>query len=189
MRRQLTATITAGVLVLAAAACDNSGSATPPPFTPSTAQTTTTTPSATPTSTGPDGAVEAYRQFIAATDVMARSGGEDVSGLRKWASGTMLGAELNQAATFKGRKWRSVGQQKVVWAKVLNVGTPGPNGEVNEVIVEACVDSSQAIASGPDGKPIRPANAPTQLVDRMKMVYASGAWKAAFPQSRKAGKC
>ncbi|ONI76691.1 hypothetical protein BWI15_05200 [Kribbella sp. ALI-6-A] len=120
---------------------------------------------------------------------MARSGGEDVTELRKWASGTMLGAELNQAATFKGRKWRSVGEQKVVWAKVLTLGTPGPNGEVNEAVVEACVDSSQAIASGPDGKPIRPANAPTQLVDRMKMVYASGAWKANFPQSRKAGKC
>jgi hypothetical protein len=188
MLRQVTA-VTTVVLALSLTACDggSSGSATPPPFTPSTVPPATTlTPSERPES---DGAVEAYRQFIAATDVMARSGGEDVTALRKYSSGTMLAAELNQAVTFKGRKWRSVGQQKVVRAKVVTTGTPGPDGAVNEVVVEACVDSSQAITTGPDGKPVRPANAPTQLIDQMKMVRAAGAWKADYPHSRKPGKC
>ncbi|GAA1509403.1 hypothetical protein GCM10009741_02830 [Kribbella lupini] len=189
MRRQVMAVTAAVVVALSLTACNggSSGSATPPPFTPSSVPpASSTTPSEHP---GSDGAVEAYRQFIAATDAMGRSGGADVTGLRKYSSGTMLAAELNQAATFKGRKWRSVGQQKVVRAKVLTTGTPGPDGAVNEVVVEACVDSSQAITTGPDGKPVRPANAPTQLVDQMKMVRVAGAWTANYPHSRKPGKC
>jgi hypothetical protein len=181
------ATITLAVVSILAA-CDNSpsGSATPPPFTPSSAPTT---PSSPGDSTAAADAVAAYRLFIAATDVMASSGGRDVSELQKHASGAMLGAELNQAATFKARKWHSVGTQKVVWAKALKIAPPNADGQVNEIVVQACVDSSHAIALTADGKKVRPPGAPTQLVDEMKMLRAGGVWKANFPQSRKAGKC
>ena len=56
----------------------------------------------------------AYRQFVAATDVSYASGGVNVAELKKYVSGVMLAAELNQADTFKGKKWHSVGTQQVV---------------------------------------------------------------------------
>ncbi len=119
---------------------------------------------------------------------MATSGGRDTSELRKYASGAMLGAELNQAATFKAQKWHSVGKQKVVWTKVLKIA-PQNSGRADEITVQACVDSSQAIALTTDGKKVRPPGTPTQLLDEMKMVRARDEWRANFPQSRRAGRC
>ena len=101
----------------------------------------------------------------------------------------MLGAELNQAATFRARKWHSVGHQKVVWARALKVGTATPDGQINDVTVQACVDSSQAVALTAEGKKVRPAGTATQMIDEMRMVRDAGIWKANYPQSRKAGKC
>jgi hypothetical protein len=188
-RRVLAAAITV-VLAATLTSCRGtpSGSATPPPFTP-TSVPTTPTPSSPGDPTTVADAVASYRLFIAATDVMASSGGRDVSELQKHASGAMLAAELNQATTFKAQKWHSVGKQKVVWAKALKIAPASADGQINEITVQACVDSSQAIALTADGKKVRPPGAPTQLVDEMKMLRAGGVWKANFPQSRKAGKC
>jgi hypothetical protein len=187
IRRALTL-ITTTTLATTLTAC-TPDSATPTPFTPSPAPTSapaTSVPGQAPEAAG---AVAAYRQYIAATDVMAASGGTNVTEVQKYASGVMLAAQLNQAATFRGRKWHSVGRVKVVWAKAMKVGPKTADGRINEIVVQACVDSSQAIALTADGKKVRPANAPTQLVDEMKMLRAKDGWKADYPQSRKAGKC
>lgn len=97
-------------------------------------------------------ASEAYRQFIAATDAAYSSGGVNVGGLKKYATGVMLKAELNQAEIFRGRKWHSVGRQQVVWVKPLTVGTADANGQINEVTVQACVDATTAPPSTRAGR-------------------------------------
>ena len=185
IRQALTLTITT---TLALTAC-TSGSATPTPFTPSAAPTSTPATSTPAQAPEAEAAVTAYRNYIAAADVMAASGGTNVTEIQKYASGVMLAAQLNQAATFRGRKWHSVGRVKVVWANAMKIGPKTADGQINEIVVQACVDSSQAIALTADGKKVRPANAPTQLVDEMKMLRAKDGWKADYPQSRKAWKC
>jgi hypothetical protein len=183
--------MTTALLAVTLTACDNdpAGSATPPPFTPSTAPTSSPTPSDPAQSTAVAEAVTAYGQFIAAIDVAGTSGGQNVSELKKFASGAMLGAELNQAATFRAQKWHSVGRQKVVWAKALKIGVPDAIGQIDDITVQACVDTSQAIALDAHGKKVRAPGAPTQLIDEMRMRRSQRVWKADFSQSRKAGKC
>jgi hypothetical protein len=183
---RLTAVTLAVGLTLTACDGNSGGSATPPPFTPSTPPTA---PTATPSPSAGADAVEAYRQFIAATDLAANSGGVDVSRIRQFASGAMLASELNQAATFRGNRWRSTGQQKVVWGKAVKIGPANSQGQITQVTVQACVDGSQAIAVDAAGKRIRPSTAPTQVIDQMRMVLAKGVWQANFPESRKGGKC
>jgi hypothetical protein len=188
LRRLATAALTATVATTLPA-CTN-GSATPPPFTPSSA---TPTPSSTPTESPQTAAVSAastaYRQFIAATDIAGASGGVDVTELKKTASGVMLGVELNQAETFRGKKWHSVGRQQVMWVKPLVVGKPDATGQVNDLTLQACVDSSRATAVDANGKSVKVPGTPTQIIDEMRMRRLQGTWKADYPQSRKAGKC
>ncbi|MEV0288630.1 hypothetical protein AB0H36_31310 [Kribbella sp. NPDC050820] len=135
------------------------------------------------------GASEAYRHFIAATDTAYASGGVNVGGLKKYATGVMLKAELNQAEIFRGRKWHSIGRQRVVWVKPLTVGTPDANGQINEVTVQACVDAATATAVDASGKSVKLPGTPTEAIDEMRMRRVQGAWKAEYPQSRKAGTC
>jgi hypothetical protein len=189
MLRRLAAALLTATVATTLPACDNS-SAQPPPFTPSAA---TPTPTSTATESAQAAAVSAasnaYRQFIAATDVTYASGGVNVAELKKHASGVMLAAELNQAATFRGKKWHSVGRQDVVWVKALTVGKPDASGQINDLTLQACVDSSKATAVDANGKSVKVPGTPTQSIDEMRMRRVQGAWRADYPQSRRAGTC
>ncbi|WP_433167501.1 hypothetical protein [Kribbella sp. CA-247076] len=153
----------------------------------------TNSPTPTPTESAETKAVAAastaYRQFIAATDTSYASGGVNVAELKKHATGVMLAAELNQAATFRGRKWHSVGRQRVVWVKPLTVGKPDASGQINGLTLQACIDGSKATAVDATGKSVKAPGTPLETIDEMRMLRVQGIWKADYPQSRKAGKC
>lgn len=190
MLRQLVAATSSVAALTLLSACDTTGSATPPPFTPSTAtKSPTPTPTGSPETDAVAAASTAYRQFIAATDVAYSSGGVNVTELKKYASGVMLAAELNQAATFRGKRWHSVGRQRVVWVRKLTVGKPDASGQFNDLVLQACVDSSNATAVDASGKSVKAPGTPTESIDEMRMRRVQGAWKADYPQSRKAGTC
>lgn len=180
-------------ICLALTGCNDkaSGSHTPPPLTtqPQPRATPTATPSNPAQSAAGTEAMAAYRQFVAAVDTMAASGGKDVTALQRYASGAMLAAELNQAEIFKARNWHSVGQQKVVSVKVLSFGAPDANGRLNELILQACIDSSQASAVDAAGKSVKKPGTPTQAVEEMRMKRAQVGWQANFPQSLKGARC
>jgi len=185
-----TALATAAVAVTACDSAADKGN-TPPPITP-TSQTTSPTPSTTPTDPAQAavaGAKAGYRRFIAAVDTTAASGGRSIEGLSKVATGTMLASELNQAATFRGRKWHSVGKQQVIWTKAQKVGTPNAKGVVSEVTVQACLDTSRATAVDASGKSIKAPGTPTRWIDDMTMRQVDGAWKAERAESRVGAKC
>jgi hypothetical protein len=190
MIRQLVAATSSVAALTFLSACNSTGSATPPPFTPSTM---TNSPTPAPTEAAEEKAVAAasiaYRQFIAATDVAYASGGINVAELRKYASGVMLKVELNQADWFRGQKWHSIGRQQVIWVKPLTVGKPDAAGQINDLTLQACVDGSKATAVDANGKSVKEPGTPPQVIDEMRMRRIQGAWKADYPQSRKAGKC
>ncbi|GAA3148515.1 hypothetical protein JOF29_001157 [Kribbella aluminosa] len=62
-----------------------------------------------------------------------------MAALPRYASGTMLKVELNQAETFRGKKWHSVGHVQVVWIKPLTVGKQDASGQINDLTLGACV--------------------------------------------------
>ncbi len=100
--------------------------------------------------------------------------------LPKVATGIILKSELNQAATFRGRKLRGVGQDEVVWTKALKSGPSGANGQVTEVTVQACLDSSKATAVDATGKSVKKPGTATRWLDEMQMRFVEGAWKAYY---------
>lgn len=189
MRRRLAPAALLLTVATLTPACDSTGSATPPPFTPSAAPTSTTSsPSATPQQTAGPAAEAAYRRYVAVKDAVQASGGQDVSELPKVATGIILKSELNQAATFKGRKWRGVGQVEVVWTKSLKVGPAGAGGEITDVTVQACLDSSKASAVDATGKSVKKPGTATRWLDEMQMKHVQGAWKASYGMN-KAAQC
>lgn len=186
LRRLTTAAALLGVTAaLTACGPDNPK---PPPFTPSAPSS-----SPTPTPSVEDAAVEAassaYRKFVAATDITGASGGTDTAELKRYATGVMLASELNQADTFRGNKWHSVGQQQVMWIKSLKVESPNAAGVIMSLTLQACVDSSKATAVDAQGRSVKLPGTPTQSIDEMRMRNLEGSWKADKPLSRKAGRC
>jgi len=163
----------------------------PPPSTssPTVSATPSPTPSVTPEEAAVAAASVAYRGFVAATDAMYRSGGRNVTGLSRYASGVMLKAELVEAEKFRGYKWHSVGSLQVMWIKPLSIGKPNASGQIDNLILSACVDSSKAGAVDSKGKSVRVPGTPNQTVDEMRMRYVQGTWKADFAQSRKPATC
>lgn len=190
MIRRVTAGLTSALLVTTLTACngESTGSATPPPFTPSSAPTTPTSTPSSPQAVASAGAEDGYRRFLAQKDATAASGGKNVGGLSAVATGAILGAELNQAATFRARKWRGVGQTKVLWTKALKVGPVGADGKIAEVTVQACYDSSESTAVDATGKSVKKPGTPTLWFDEMQMRMSGGAWKAHYGVN-KAAKC
>jgi hypothetical protein len=156
---------------------------------PSASPTPTRTPSESPEAQAVTAASTAYRGFVAATDAMYISGGVNVTALNKYASGVMLNAELIEAEKFRGYKWHSVGHLQVVWIKPLTIGKPNASGQIDNLVLSACVDSSNAGAVDSKGKSVRLPGTPNQTVDEMRMRHVQGAWKADYPQSRKAATC
>ncbi|MFG1911601.1 hypothetical protein [Kribbella sp. NPDC048928] len=120
---------------------------------------------------------------------MYLSGGVNVTALNKYTSGVMLKAEIIEAENFRAYKWHSAGHLRVVWTKPLSIGKPDATGEINDLILSACVDSSEAGALDSKGKSVRRPGTPDQTVDQMQMRRVQGAWKADHAQSRKAAKC
>jgi hypothetical protein len=186
-RRAITAAVITLTVAAPLAACNNNGSATPPPFTPSTVAPTSTTPS-TPNDPVTAAAEVAYRRFIEVKDATAASGGKNVADLPKVATGAILGAELNQAATFRAQKWHSVGRTKVLWTKPLKLGSPSADGSVTVVTLQACYDSAEVTAVDATGKSVKKPGTPTRWLDEMQMHLVEGAWKAYFGLN-KAAKC
>ncbi|QNE21730.1 hypothetical protein F1D05_32185 [Kribbella qitaiheensis] len=183
MSRRVLARVTVGLAVVSlVAACDNapSGSATPPPFTPSPAPTSAVTTSAAPQAAAAAGAQAGYRKYIEVKDATQASGGSDTKGLSQVAIGAILGSELNQAATFRARKWRGTGKVEVIWTKVLKFGPTGTDGQISEVTVQACYDSSKSVAVDASGKSVKKPGTPTRWLDEMQMRANGGAWKASF---------
>jgi hypothetical protein len=133
-------------------------------------------------------AEEGYRRFLAQKDATAASGGKNIGGLSAVATGAILGAELNQAATFRARKWQGVGQTKVLWTKALKVGPIGADGKIAEVTVQACYDSSESTAVDATGKSVKKPGTPTRWLDEMRMRMSGGAWKAYYGVN-KAARC
>ncbi|WP_130440686.1 hypothetical protein [Kribbella rubisoli] len=112
-----------------------------------------------------------------------------MTALSRYASGVMLKAETIEAEKFRGYKWRSVGHLQVVWIKPLTIGKPDAQGQINDLILSACVDSSKAGAVDSKGKSVRLPGTPAQTVDEMRMRRIQGAWKADYAQSRKPATC
>jgi hypothetical protein len=187
MRRQVMAAATAATLILGAEACDG-GSATPPPFTPSAAPTSASSTPASPQTEAGDGAQAGYRRYLLAKVATEVSGGTNTKNLSSVATGVILASELNQATTFRGNKWHSVGHIDVVWTKVLKVGPVGADGKISEVTVQACFDSSKISAVDSKGKSVKEPGTPTRWLDEMQMRLNAGAWKASYGLN-KAAKC
>jgi hypothetical protein len=180
MNRRALAAALATAVVSTLTACDPSGSATPPPFTPSSAPTTATSTPPAPQAVASAGAQAGYRKYIEVTDATMASGGKNTSALSQVAIGAILGSELNQAATFRARKWRGTGKTAVIWTKALKFGPTGADGQVSEVTVQACYDSSKSIAVDTSGKSVKKPGTPTRWLDEMQMRLSDGLWKASF---------
>ncbi len=187
MVTRLTA-VTALLLAAAVVTACSPSNPKPPPLTPSAPTSSQpSTPSAEKEAV--DAASLAYRKFISATDITGASGGTDTAELRKYASGVMLASELNQADTFRGNKWHSVGQQQVMWVKPLKLEPPDAAGAITTLTLQACVDSSKATAVDAQGRSVKLPGTPTQSIDEMRMRYVVGSWKADKALGRKAGRC
>ncbi|WP_432948509.1 hypothetical protein ACQPXM_13925 [Kribbella sp. CA-253562] len=176
------------VLAPVLTSCDSSDSATPPPFTPSTAPTSASSTPPSPQSEAGAEAQAAYRRYLQAKMATEASGGVNTKPLSSVATGVILASELNQATIFRARKWHSVGQIDVVWTKVLKVGPTGPTGMIGEVTVQACFDSSKVTAVDANGKSVKKPGTPTRWLDEMRMRLEAGAWKASYGLN-KAAKC
>jgi hypothetical protein len=178
--------------LVALTACQGSPDAgqpnTAPP--PSTSSPTPSSP-ATPTDSSAAQAAAAqagYRAYIAAKVATAASGGTDVTGLSKVATGVMLKTELNQAATYKARRWHAIGQIEVVWTKPIKIGAPAASGQITEVAVRACLDASKVTAVDAQGKSVKESGTPTRWLDDMQMHFDGNAWKASKGMNQ-AAKC
>ena len=176
--------------LLALTACQGSPEAGQPNTVPPSVSSTPS-PSATPTNSSAAQAAAAqagYRAYIAAKVATAASGGTDVAGLSKVATGVMLEVELNQAASYKGRRWHAVGQIEVIWTKAVKLGTPAAGGQITEITVQACLDASKVTAVDAQGKRVKPSGAPTRWIDEMQMRFDHDAWKA-YKGMNRATKC
>lgn len=188
MRRRLTTTAALAMTLAALTACtpDNPK---PPPFTPSAP---TSAPSAPPpTASAPekeagDGAQAGYRAYLAAVTATQASGGTKDAQLSEVATGAILKSELEQAATFRKRKWRGTGQIAVIWTKALKLGAVGSDGRINEATVQACFDSSKSIAVDAAGKSVKKPGTPTRWLDEMQMRRDGKVWKASSGLNRAA---
>ncbi len=104
-------------------------------------------------------AIEAYKQWVAAVDVMAQSGGADLSPLRAIAVQTALDTGIREAAMFSTRGWRVVGDRQAHWITVeeVNLKNDASRKQVPRVTLRGCMDAThtevlanigQAVTSG-----------------------------------------
>lgn len=174
-------------------ACQGSPEAGHPNTTPTSPSTPPPSPTPSPPTTKSAEAQSAaaqagYRAYIAAKVATAASGGTEVEGLPKVATGMMLKTELNQAATYKGRHWHAVGKIDVIWTKSVKHGAVGANGQIGEITVQACLDASKVTAIDAKGKNVKPPGAATRWIDEMQMRFEQNAWKA-YNGINRATKC
>ena len=172
--------------LLTLTACKGSPEAGRPntaPTSPSSASTPTPTPTDSSASQAA-AAQTAYRAYMAAKVSTATSGGKNVAGLSKVATGIMLKTELNQAATYRGQGWHAIGNIVVVWTKPLKMGAAGADGQIAEITVQACLDASKATTVDAQGKNVKDPGTPTRWIDEMQMHFAQGTWKAYYGMNR-----
>lgn len=186
MIRQLMAA-TSGLAILAfMSACDSTESATPPPFTPSTAPSSTTTPS-DGSAEAASAAAAAYKKYRQAIDAMTSSGGVDVKGIPLVTTGVELQASQIQAETYRGRKIHTVGSTDVIWVRTTAT-TPSAAGAITAAAVEACYDTTSLIAVDATGKNLRPPGTPTRWLDRRSLLLIDGSWRVSNGRNE-AAKC
>ncbi|WP_328522296.1 hypothetical protein [Kribbella sp. NBC_00359] len=174
-----TRAVAATVITLTVAllsACDTGSSATPPPFTPSTAPSTSTSAPASESEQVGTAAVAAYRHYIEVIDAMTASGGTEVKDIPLVTAGIELGASQNQAATYRGRKIRTIGTTKVIWVKAVKLGAPTA-GSITSASVQACYDTSETQAVDASGKSVKLPGTPTRWLDNRDLRLIDGAWK------------
>ncbi|MEV5966835.1 hypothetical protein AB0L70_34015 [Kribbella sp. NPDC051952] len=174
-RRAITAAIIA-LATLPLAACNNDSNATPAPFTPSTTSTSPTSPPPNGSEQAGPAAVAAYRRYIEVIDAMTASGGTDVKDLPLVTAGIELGASQNQAATYRGRKLKTIGSTKIIWAKATMLGAPTA-GTITSATVQACYDTSTTQAVDSTGKSVKRPGTPTRWLDNREVRLIAGAWK------------
>ncbi|MFI6679535.1 hypothetical protein [Kribbella sp. NPDC050470] len=74
----------------------------------------------------------------------------------------------------------------MLWTKAVKLGSAGANGQVAEVTVQACLDSSKATAVDATGKSVKKPGTATRWLDDMQMRFVDGAWKAYYGMNQAA---
>jgi hypothetical protein len=184
MFRGVPAAMTTILLVSTLTACHNNSESnpTPPPFTPSAAPTSPTASASEPTQAA-DEAIAAYRRYRQVIDAMTNSGGTDVKDIPAVATGVELKATQNQAATYRGRRIRTIGSTEVVWVKPAKVA-PANGGGITAVAIQACYDTSRAKAVDATGKNVQVPGTPTRWLDDRDLRFVDGAWKVSNGRNR-----
>jgi len=181
------------VAVTCVTSCDGDEAIVAPTVSPSSPTTTSGSPTRSVTSTDPTrataeaGAVAGYRRYIQVIDAMTASGGTKVGDIAKATTGIELNATLNQAASYRGQKIRTIGSTVIVWARPASVGKP-INGVITKVTVRACYDTSGAKAVDASGKNVQVPGTPKRWLDDREMWLVGGVWKAYNGRNRGA-KC
>ena len=141
---------------------------------PSTTPSTTSTP-VDESKAARDAAVAGYRRYVAVINAMTASGGTAVKELPDVASGVELAVAQNQAASYRGRKIKTIGTWEVLWAKTVNIG-PSPM-HITSASVQACYDTSKTQAVDSTGKSVRVPGTPTRWLDNRQLQLIGGVWK------------
>ncbi|WP_344154081.1 hypothetical protein [Kribbella yunnanensis] len=118
---------------------------------------------------------------------MTSSGGVDTRDLPAVAADVELAVSQNQAETYRGRKIKSVGSLKVVWAKPSAIGKP-VGGHIVTASVEACIDASGVDAIDSTGKSVRKPGTPARWIDTRQLKLFGEQWKVVKGKNE-AAKC
>lgn len=118
----------------------------------------------------------AYRRYIAVINAMTASGGTNVKDIPAVTTGIELSASQNQAATYRGRRIRSIGSPEILWVRPLKVGPPAAKA-ITTVTIQACYDTSKTKAIDANGKSVRRPGTPTRWLDERELRLTDGAWK------------
>lgn len=129
----------------------------------------------------------AYRRYIGVIDAMTASGGVSVKDIPAVTTGVELSASQNQAATYRGRKIRTIGSTEIIWVRPVKIGSPGATA-ITTVMVQACYDTSKTKAVDATGKNIRRPGTPTRWLDDRELRLTQGTWKVQNGRNRGA-KC
>lgn len=123
-------------------------------------------------------AIEAYRQYTLVLDQVRQNGGQGADLLKVVATQQALAGGLNAADTYSTRKWRLVGETKIVSLTVRSVSLNKDQAThtVPEVVVDTCEDMSGTDVVGTSGESVRPPD----LAEKWKSVI----WIRYYPESK-----
>lgn len=184
-----TATVVAALLVTAG--CTGKGDANPP-TTSRTSAPVISQPAATPTpstkisvpaSMSPaetkavGNAIEAYKQWVAAYDVLRRSGGKNVKPLQEFATQTTLASGQQAAALYATKGWHSIGSIEIREVRIerVSMAIDLDKDVLPEVALATCVDASNVDVLDPGG---------SSVITTRERVYTEQVWVRYFPPAK-----